>query len=130
MLSPKPTPRQSSYLQQIGVEVPPTKTAAASIIEFVLEGNRLFPGTNKFQRIALFKSMQGKWIGKRVFVKVMVTDPPREEFGTVLYLRPYRKDELVPVADKKLYVGFQARVQWDDRKPSSCVLSSIELKEG
>lgn len=129
MLSPKPTPRQVAYLEKIGIDVPPTKTAATSIIEFILEGNRLFPGTNKFQRTAFFKSLQEKWIGKRVFVTAMVTDPPREEWGTVLYLRPYRKYELVPVADEKLYVGFQVRVQWDDRKPSSCVLSIIELKE-
>lgn len=126
---PKPTPRQVEYLQKVGIEVPPTRIAASSIIEMIEEGNRLLQGMNRWQKIALFKSMQNKWIGKRVVTTIMVP-LKHDRYGTVLYLRPYRKREMIArLPDLQATDPFQARVRWDDGSASGVVLHTIKLAE-
>lgn len=120
----KPTTKQIAFLSRCNIIPPQTKKACSSLISYIIQGNGTI-GKDKNDRIAITKSYQKKWLGKRVRNK-----GEEIEKGVVVHLVAFWFTEVMIFQDDKIRLHpFQAVVHFPSRKKnktSVVFLSTLE----
>jgi hypothetical protein len=123
--SSKPTEKQVAFLEQRGIQPPPTRGACTRMIEYVLHGNTTDPRTTTVDmRIANVRTHQRLWIGKRVVCRH--SDPAHQLNGRTgrvqcLYARSAERVRQLQAEQRRGYIpkgirfsAFDVTVAWDD----------------
>ncbi len=120
-MNAKPTENQAKFLENRGIALPPTKKGCHRFISFIKDGNGTV-GASESERIAIIKSQQKKWNGKKVRVYGAL--------GIMRYIFPRSNDEVRDWADLVKHVHpFDCIVDFEYRKGVCKSLSAVELCE-
>ncbi len=132
----QPSSRQRGFLENRGIVAPPTFAACNRLIGFIKCGNGTI-GDNEASRIAITKSYEQRWIGKRVQYRSKSPWQSAKDEGTVGYLvayDPFHDGDLI--RDARRHYGqdatlhpFQIFVRWEQGRPSITCIRLLELAE-
>ena len=122
---PKPSERQSKFLEARGISVPPTKAAASTLIGYIKNGNFAGKAQTEADRIAALRSAQNNYMGKNVRHRL------HGWAGVVKYILAKNAEQMGLCRDVGEDLSnkspFRAYVDWGENGTSQTTLGNVEL---